>query len=52
MYGPVSVVAPIDKASLAIVLVLAAVFLGEPLTLKTALGGGLAVLGAIVVAWK
>jgi transporter family protein len=51
-YGPVSVVAPIDKASLAIVLVLAALFLGEPLTPKTALGGGLAVLGAIVVAWK
>jgi transporter family protein len=50
--GPASVVAPIDKTSLAMVLVLAALFLGEPLTWKTVLGGGLVVLGAIVVAWK
>lgn len=50
--GPASVVAPIDKTSLAMVLVLAALFLGEPLTWKTALGGGLVVLGAIVVAWR
>lgn len=50
--GPASVVAPIDKTSLAMVLVLAALFLGEPLTWKTVLGGALAVLGAIVVAWK
>jgi uncharacterized membrane protein len=34
------------------VLVLAALFLGEPLTWKTALGGGLVVLEAIIVAWK
>ena len=33
-------------------LLLAALFLGEPLTWKTALGGGLVVLGAIVVALK
>jgi bacterial/archaeal transporter family protein len=50
--GPASLVAPIDKTSLAMVLVLAALFLGEPLTWKTALGGGLVVAGAIVVAWK
>jgi transporter family protein len=50
--GPASVAAPIDKTSLAMVLVLAALFLGEPLTWKTALGGGLVVLGAIVVAWR
>lgn len=50
--GPASVVVPIDKTSLAIVLVLAALFLGEPLTWKTALGGGLVVVGAIVTAWK
>lgn len=50
--GPASVVAPIDKTSLAMVLVLAALFLGEPLTWKTALGGGLVVIGAIVAAWK
>ncbi len=50
--GPASLVAPIDKTSLAMVLILAALFLGEPLTWKTALGGGLVVLGAIVVALK
>jgi len=50
--GPASVVAPLDKTSLAMVLVLAALFLGEPLTWKTALGGGLVLLGAIVVALK
>lgn len=50
--GPASVVASIDKTSLAMVLVLAALFLGEPLTWKTALGGSLVVLGAIVVALK
>lgn len=50
--GPASVVAPIDKTSLAMVIVLAAIFLGEPLTWKSVIGGGLVVLGAIVVAWK
>ena len=50
--GPASVVAPIDKTSLAMVLILAALFLGEPLTWKTALGGGLVVAGALIVALK
>lgn len=50
--GPASVVAPIDKTSLAMVIVLAAIFLGEPLTWKSVVGGGLVVLGAIVVAWR
>lgn len=50
--GPASIVSPIDKTSLAMVLVLAALFLGEPLTWKTALGGSLVVIGAIVVALK
>lgn len=50
--GPASVVAPIDKTSLAMVIALAAIFLGEPLTWKSVVGGGLVVLGAIVVAWR
>ena len=50
--GPASVVAPIDKTSLAMVIVLAALFLNEPLTWKTVIGGGLVVAGAIVVAWR
>ncbi len=50
--GPASVVSPIDKTSVAMVILLAALFLGEPLTWKTALGGTLVVAGAIVAAWK
>lgn len=50
--APASVVAPVDKLSVALVIVLAAVFLGEAITLKTALGGGLVVIGAVVLAWE
>jgi len=48
--APASVVAPVDKLSVALVIVLAAVFLGEAITLKTAIGGGLVVIGAVVLA--
>lgn len=50
--GDASRVAPIDKLSVVFVLVLAAVFLGEPLTWKSGLGGGLIAAGAIVLALK
>lgn len=50
--GPASVVGAIDKTSIAFVLVLAAIFLGEPFTWKTALGGAMVVGGALLVAWK
>ena len=50
--GDVGKVAPIDKLSVVFVLILAAVFLGEPLTWKTALGGGLISAGAILLAWR
>jgi transporter family protein len=50
--GEASKVAPIDKLSVVFVLVLAALFLGEPLTLKTGLGGALIATGAIVLALK
>ena len=50
--GPASAVAPVDKTSLAMVIVLAALFLNEPLTWKTVIGGGLVVAGAVVVAWR
>lgn len=49
--GPASKVAPIDKLSVALVIVLAALFLGEPLTMKKCLGGLLIVAGAITLAW-
>ena len=48
--GPASQVAPVDKLSVAFAIVLAIVFLGEPLTLKTALGGLLVVAGSLVLA--
>ncbi|MDP3071408.1 MAG: EamA family transporter [Opitutaceae bacterium] len=50
--GDASKVAPIDKLSVVFVLILAAVFLGEALTLKTLLGGGLIAAGAVVLALK
>ena len=48
--GPASKVAPIDKLSVAFVIVLAVIFLGEPLTWKLAIGGTLVVAGALVLA--
>lgn len=50
--GQASQVAPIDKLSVVFVLGLAALFLGETLTLRSALGAALIVAGAIVLAWK
>jgi transporter family protein len=46
--APASSVAPVDKLSLAVTIVLAAVFLGEALTWKTIVGAGLMIVGAIV----
>ena len=48
--GPASRVAPIDKLSVALVIVFAAIFLGEKLTWGKAVGGLLIVAGAIAVA--
>lgn len=49
--APASLVAPIDKLSVAFAIVLGVVFLGEAFTLKLALGGSLIVVGAMVLAW-
>lgn len=46
--GPASRVAPIDKTSLALTLVLAALFLGETITWTVALGAALMVAGALL----
>lgn len=48
--GPASRVAPIDKLSVALVIVAGIVFLGEKLTWGKVLGGLLIVAGAIAVA--
>jgi bacterial/archaeal transporter family protein len=49
--GEASKVAPIDKLSVVVAIVLAAVFLHEPMTWHHWVGGSLIVLGAIVIAW-
>lgn len=48
--GPVSGVVAIDRTSVVFALVLAALFLGESLTIKTAFGGVLILGGALLVA--
>lgn len=47
--GKVSQVAPVDKLSVAIAILLSMLFLGEPLTLKTALGALLIIGGTFVL---
>lgn len=50
--GEASKVAPIDKLSVVFVVILAALFLGESLSWKTALGGTLITAGALLLAWR
>ncbi|MEN9661170.1 MAG: hypothetical protein RL324_119 [Verrucomicrobiota bacterium] len=50
--GEASRVAPVDKLSVVFVLVLAAFFLREPLTLKTGLGAALITAGSVVMALR
>jgi len=49
--APASMVAPIDKLSVVFAIVLGVLVLGEPLTWKVGLGGGLVTIGALVLAW-
>jgi len=49
--APASLVAPIDKLSVAFAIVLSVVFLGEALTLKLVLGGMLILSGVLILAW-
>lgn len=50
--GEASRVAPVDKLSVVFVILLAAVFLKEKLTVQHLLGGILIVAGAVVLAWQ
>ncbi len=50
--GEASQVAPIDKLSVVFVLIFAALFLHEALTLKSVLGVALILAGALILAWK
>ena len=47
--GDASKVAPIDKLSVAFVIILAAVFLQEAITIKTAIGAALIIGGSLVL---
>jgi transporter family protein len=47
--GKVSQVAPVDKLSVAIAIVLAAIFLGETLTLRTTIAALLIISGTVVL---
>ena len=47
--GKVSQVAPVDKLSVALTIGLAVIFLGEALTVKTAVGAALIVAGTLVL---
>jgi transporter family protein len=48
--GKASAVAPVDKLSVVVAMVLAALFLGEDLTWQHWIGGGLIVSGTVVIA--
>jgi len=51
--GEVSQVAPVDKLSVALAIGLSVAFLGEKLTIQTAVGAGLILAGTLVlVIWK
>ncbi len=47
--GKVSQVAPVDKMSVAIAIILAVIFLGEPLTWRTAIGASLIIGGSLIL---
>lgn len=50
--GKVTQVAPVDKLSIALTIVLSVVFLGESLTLKTAIGALLIIAGTILLIFE
>lgn len=50
--GPASAVSGIDRLSVVFVVILAALFLGEAFTIKTAIGALLIVAGAILLTFK
>ena len=50
--GPATGVVALDRLSIVFVVVLAAIFLGEGITLKSGIGAALMVGGALLMAWK
>ncbi|BAP31241.1 membrane protein [Chryseobacterium sp. StRB126] len=50
--GKVTQVAPVDKLSVALTIVLSIIFLGESLTLKTTIGALLIIIGTLVLIFE
>lgn len=50
--GKVTQVAPVDKLSIALTIVLSVVFLGESLSLKTTIGALLIIIGTVVLIFE
>ena len=50
--GPVTKVAPVDKLSVAVSLLLAVALLGETISIRGALDAGLILAGTVVLAWN
>jgi len=50
--GKVSEVAAIDKGSIVLTILLSVIFLGEPLTARVIVAGGLVFAGMMVLVWK
>ncbi|MCW1963209.1 EamA family transporter [Chryseobacterium viscerum] len=50
--GKVTLVAPVDKLSVALTIVLSVLFLGESLTLKTAIGALLIIAGTVLLIFE
>jgi len=49
--APASVVAPVDKLSVAFAILFGVLVLGEAVTVKLVLGGSLIVVGVLILAW-
>jgi transporter family protein len=49
--GKVSQVAPVDKLSVALTIILSVVFLNEAITIKTGIGAMLIIVGTLVLIW-
>ena len=49
--APASLVAPVDKLSVVFAIALAVIFLGEAITPKLIIGGGLIVAGSLILIW-
>lgn len=50
--GKVSQVAPVDKLSLALTLILSVTILGETISWKTGIGAAFIIAGTFIIAWK